>query len=111
MNKPSASEKVSAEINAIRTEAGWDGKTCTTCCRNVTSPYRVYDERGKVIQGCVDASHEGHTIAESSRWHHRPEALALRRENRDKLRSYVKASRGLARQGYSVDRAVVGGAQ
>lgn len=105
MHKPSASEKVSAEINSIRAAAGWDGKTCTTCCRDVGSPARVYDERGRVVQGCIDSSHEGRLIAESSRWHHRPEALAMRRAERDKLRGYVKSSRALARHGASAGAA------
>lgn len=96
MNKPSASEKVSAEINAIRTAAGWDGKTCTTCCRSVHSPFRTHDERGKITQGCIDSSHEGHLIGESSRWHHRPEALAMRRADRDKLRAMGRPTARLA---------------
>ena len=89
MNKPSASEKVSAEINAVRLANGWDGKICTTCCRPVYSPYRAHDASGKVVQGCVDAAHEGQLvqISESNRWHHRPEALAIRRADRDHLRS------------------------
>ncbi len=98
MNKPSASEKVSAEINAVRTAAGWDGLKCTTCGRDAGSPARVYDERGRVVQGCIDSSHEGHLIAESSRWHHRPEAQAMRRAERDKLRGYAKAARALERR-------------
>jgi hypothetical protein len=100
MNKPSASEKVSAEINSIRAAAGWDGLKCTTCCRDLGSPFRVYDASGKVTHGCIDSSHDGHLVqtSESNRWHHRPEAQAMRRAERDKLRGYNKAARALERR-------------
>lgn len=57
-----------------------DQETCPICTRSVYSPYRVYDEYGKVIQGCVDASHAEHLVmGESSRWHHRKEAKQIRK--------------------------------
>jgi hypothetical protein len=54
--------------------------TCPICTRSIYSPYRVYDDRGHVIQGCVDKSHTGHLVtpSESARWHHRPEAKQIR---------------------------------
>jgi len=53
---------------------------CNTCCNPVDQPYRVYDERGKVLQGCVDACHTGELVtpSESSFWHNRPEAKKIR---------------------------------
>lgn len=101
MNASESASKVSAEIDSIRSSAGWDGERCTTCCRPVYSPARVYDDGGKVIQGCIDSSHEGRLqqISESNRWHNRPEARALRRAERDKLREVCQSfarSRGKA---------------
>lgn len=57
--------------------------TCTTCNRPVTSPTRRFDDRGRVVQGCVDDSHTGHLMvpSESARWHDRPAARAIRRNN------------------------------
>ena len=56
--------------------------TCRLCCRNLSSPWRVYDERGHVMQGCVSPDHTGHLVplSESLRWHNRPEAKKLRKE-------------------------------
>lgn len=61
---------------------------CNTCCRPDSDPFRVFDERGKVINGCVDAVHTGRLVApsESSRWHNRPEAKQIRKSLRDRLR-------------------------
>ncbi len=55
-------------------------ETCNTCCRPVHSPYRVYDERGAVVHGCIDACHTGHLVAPSASasWHMRKEAKAWR---------------------------------
>jgi len=55
-------------------------QTCNTCGRQAWSPYRVYDERGKVLQGCVDEFHSGHLVtpSESSHWHNRKEAKKIR---------------------------------
>lgn len=55
--------------------------TCTTCCRPAASPFRVFDEFGKVINGCVDDFHTGHLtpISESAWWHNRPEAKRIRK--------------------------------
>ncbi len=54
--------------------------TCNTCTNDERRPYRVYDERGKVITGCVDACHTDHLIGESARWHNRPEAKQIRKQ-------------------------------
>ena len=53
---------------------------CPICTRADHSPYRVYDERGHVIQGCVSAFHDGRLqqLSESARWHGRPVAKAIR---------------------------------
>ncbi len=58
---------------------------CYTCGRPKGSPFRVYDARGRVVMGCVDAAHDGHLapISESERWHERKEAREIRaREER-----------------------------
>jgi len=54
--------------------------SCPTCGKHRDAPYRVYDKRGKVTQGCVDDYHTGHLIthSESSYWHNRPEAKKIR---------------------------------
>ena len=53
---------------------------CNTCTREYGSPFRVYDELGRVILGCIDACHAGHLVtpSESARWHNRPEAKKWR---------------------------------
>ena len=53
---------------------------CTTCNRRSNDPYRVFNERGKVIAGCVDECHTGQLItpSESSWWHTKKEAKAIR---------------------------------
>lgn len=57
---------------------------CPTCTRSIYAPYRVYDERGKVLEGCVDECHSEHltTPSESARWHNRTQAKAIRRAMR-----------------------------
>jgi hypothetical protein len=55
---------------------------CPICTRPAYSPYRVYDERGRVVLGCVAAFHDDALrgiVGESSRWHFRPAAKAIRR--------------------------------
>lgn len=61
---------------------------CRICFKPVSAPWRVYDERGRVIEGCVGADHDGHLVtpSESARWHARKEAKNLRR-------AIVKATR------------------
>ncbi len=53
---------------------------CNTCGKTAGAPYRVYDVRGKVVQGCVDDFHTGHLVtpSESSFWHNRPAAKKIR---------------------------------
>lgn len=65
-------------------------QTCNTCCRTASNPWRVYDEHGKVTEGCVDDFHTGHLvpISESNRWHNRPQAKTIRRQQAKILRSY-----------------------
>lgn len=49
---------------------------CNTCGRPDHSPFRVFDDRGKIVLGCIDAAHDGRLVtpSESARWHSRPEA-------------------------------------
>jgi hypothetical protein len=77
---------VSEKINAVRASAlaalgAAPHNHCPTCTRSAGAPFRTYDARGKVVRGCVDAFHTGHLVtpSESARWHHRPEAEAIRR--------------------------------
>ena len=53
---------------------------CLTCGKPDYNPYRVYDDRGKVRHGCVDACHTGRLVtpSESSRWHHSAQAKRIR---------------------------------
>jgi hypothetical protein len=56
---------------------------CLTCNRPVASPWRVWDARGHILNGCVDASHTGHLtpLSESARWHTRPAAVKIRKRH------------------------------
>lgn len=71
----------SAKTRKIRAAHGNDCAKCPICCRPAYSPYRRLDTQGKIIEGCVDASHTGKhvPISESERWHWRPEAIEIRR--------------------------------
>lgn len=55
--------------------------TCTTCNCPVTSPWRNFDARGHVVNGCVDSSHTGQLVTPSASadWHNRPDARKIRR--------------------------------
>lgn len=59
-------------------------QTCPICGGTKSHPWRVYDERGKVIEGCVDEFHTGEIISpsESSFWHGRKEAKQIRKQNK-----------------------------
>ena len=56
--------------------------TCPTCGRRAGDPFRVFDARGKVLQGCVDEFHTDELVtpSESARWHARPVAKKMRRD-------------------------------
>lgn len=56
------------------------GDVCNICGRAPGNPFRVYDERGKVVNGCVAEAHTGHLVtpSESARWHNRAEAKKVR---------------------------------
>lgn len=58
--------------------------TCPTCCRGPATPFRIHDNRGRVVSGCVDEFHAGHLVSpsESARWHARPEAKRIRAQSR-----------------------------
>jgi len=66
--------------------------TCNICGKPDHSPYRLYDDRGKVRAGCVADCHTGRlqTPSDSASWHARPEARDIRRRN----------ARGQAGKGY-----------
>ena len=62
---------------------------CPTCTRSKYDPFRQYDERGKVIAGCIDDYHTGHLtpISESNAWHSRKSAKQHRAANKGHLRT------------------------
>lgn len=70
----------SEKILSIRAKAGNDNKTCPTCGRKPASPFRVY-LGNRVNAGCVDAIHTGRLtpISECNRWHLRPRAKEIRK--------------------------------
>jgi hypothetical protein len=55
--------------------------TCPICCRPAAAPYRRYNSRGQVVEGCVAAFHGGKLVtpSESNRWHCRPATKSIRR--------------------------------
>jgi hypothetical protein len=59
--------------------------TCPTCRRAVGAPYRrvegVLGQGGRIVEGCVDASHAGHLIpgGYNAQWHDREEGRQVRR--------------------------------
>lgn len=58
--------------------------TCRICGAPLTSPRRVFDERGNVVSGCVASDHDGHltSLTASAAWHGRQEAKKIRRASR-----------------------------
>ena len=57
---------------------------CNTCGKDARHPWRVYDERGHVLLGCVDGAHDGQLVtpSASATWHNRSEAKEIRRNLR-----------------------------
>lgn len=66
---------------------------CTTCGRDPGSPYRRSDQRGKIIEGCIDDAHTGHIYGTSLRWHMRPAAKQLRKESKARLKEILKSGK------------------
>jgi len=62
---------------------------CHTCNNPASAPYRAYDNRGKVVEGCVDKFHTGRLVtpSESSFWHTRKAAFKIRKELQMGVRS------------------------
>ena len=52
---------------------------CNTCCRPTTAPYRSWCD-GAIVQGCIDAAHDGALVMGSAdyQWHYRVMAVAWR---------------------------------
>lgn len=65
--------------------------TCNTCCKPVSRPYRRI-VAGKIVEGCVDKSHNGHVIAStnSGAWHNRKEAKKIRADTARHIREMLK---------------------
>lgn len=63
---------------------------CFTCTRPVSSPYRRHDASGRIVEGCIDASHDGNIFGESLRWHMRPIAKEIRKKTKDRIRELLK---------------------
>lgn len=63
--------------------------SCPTCTRSKYAPYRVYDQRGHVVQGCIDDFHTDHLtpLSECNRWHNRKEAKQMRKAIKEHLRT------------------------
>jgi hypothetical protein len=79
-------DATSSRILAIYAKNGNPLTHCATCGRSAASPFRVFDGRGKVTAGCIDAFHSGHIYGESLTWHNRPEAKRMRKETLARLR-------------------------
>jgi len=69
--------------------AGIEKTYCPTCTQNQCSPFRSYDECGRIVAGCIDNFHTGHLtpISASNDWHNRPEAKRYRMA----VKSHLKA--------------------
>lgn len=54
--------------------------TCNICCHLANDPFRSHDEQGKIVMGCVDASHTPYLKTDTTdwQWHWRPEAMRIR---------------------------------
>lgn len=87
--KTTADGVVSAKIVAIRTANGGAADRCPTCAKPAANPYRRQDADGRIIEGCIDATHTGHLVSPSSTqaWHTRPWAIARRREELASLKA------------------------
>ncbi len=64
--------------------------TCSTCSRPVDAPWRLRSFDGRLVEGCVDAAHDGHLSGENAAWHNRPEARRLRANVTRRLRRGVR---------------------
>lgn len=64
---------------------------CRTCLRPLSAPFRSWGQGGSIVSGCVAADHDGHLvgISESNRWHNRPEARKIRRDEVRRLRALL----------------------
>jgi hypothetical protein len=60
-------------------------ETCPTCGRASSNPFRSYDAKGRIVNGCVDAFHSEHLVvpSESAFWHARPQAKLARRLSKE----------------------------
>ena len=56
---------------------------CLTCFRDPADPFRSRDETGRILNGCVDAAHDGRLtpISSDATWHYTKDAKAIRRAN------------------------------
>lgn len=68
-----------AKILNLRILNGGSVDRCPTCGHSPENPYRRVIN-GKIIEGCVDATHTGRlpVPSASSDWHMRPEAIEVR---------------------------------
>ena len=78
---------VSQKILGIRASAGNPNTVCCVCGKAPGMPYRRYDSKGAISEGCVDATHTGHLppTTNTSNWHNRTDAVAIRRAEYDRL--------------------------
>jgi hypothetical protein len=68
---------------------GHAAANCCTCGHAAANPYRRIAE-GKIVEGCIDATHTGHLQPTSSTlaWHDRKQAVAMRRAELARLSRY-----------------------
>lgn len=83
--------KINAIRNAARASLGAPlMDTCPTCTRAAHSPFRDYNESGKIVYGCVDAFHGPALVgvaSEPARRHGRAESVTLREATLKRLQS------------------------
>jgi len=42
--------------------------TCSTCTHDVAKPYRRYNSKGEIIEGCVDPCHDPYLPKNTNTW-------------------------------------------
>jgi hypothetical protein len=75
-------DSVSQKLNELRIQNGWDGDRCPTCDNPPEGPHYTKDDRGNLVEGCIDSAHHeraGH-VGGYPRWYNRPEARQMRKQ-------------------------------
>ena len=61
-------------------------RRCNLCQGDPDKPYRRLRD-GKIVEGCISATHTGHIHGASLKWHNRPAAKQLRKEARERMKA------------------------